>query len=157
MRAAHLPQLVLFAPLASVFADAAATGVALLLARQTDGGGLKEVVVQRSPPTVCIFNVLEHGRRWYRSLVFCSDASCCLAHLPIRVAHHAGTPALVCGDALAAAPARPSLVITRTLPEGSEGAGEQTFLYLPCTFPVPSLYLPCNFPVQASRLSCRAG
>ena len=37
------------------------------------GGGLKEVVVFRSPEVVHVYNVISHARRWYRSLIFSSD------------------------------------------------------------------------------------
>ena len=45
-------------------------------------GSVKEFVVSRSPPLVLVFNLEEHGRRFYPSLVFASDASRCLHHLP---------------------------------------------------------------------------
>ena len=78
-----------------------------------------------SPPAVSVFNVLEHGRRFYRSLVFASNTSCCLASFNSRVAVHAGVPALVGGDALAPVLLAPSLVISRFL---ADNGGEQTFV-----------------------------
>lgn len=36
---------------------------------------LKEVVVAKDPPVVHVFDVVEHGRRFYRTLTFSSDAS----------------------------------------------------------------------------------
>ncbi|CAM9497502.1 unnamed protein product, partial [Choristocarpus tenellus] len=35
---------------------------------------LKEVVVCKDPPVVHVFDVIEHGRRFFRTLVFSSDA-----------------------------------------------------------------------------------
>ena len=45
-------------------------------------GVLKELVVYRSPKMVNLFNVCEHGRRWYRSLIFTSNPMYCLDDLP---------------------------------------------------------------------------
>lgn len=36
---------------------------------------LKEVVVAKDPPVVHVFDVVEHGRRFYRTLTFSSDAA----------------------------------------------------------------------------------
>ena len=41
-------------------------------------GTLKEVVLYREPPSLHIYNVVEHGRRWMRELVFTSDVGRCL-------------------------------------------------------------------------------
>lgn len=41
-------------------------------------GVLKEVVLFRDPASVQIFNVVEHGRRWMRELVYTSDVGRCL-------------------------------------------------------------------------------
>jgi hypothetical protein len=47
---------------------------------------LREVVVLRNPPAVHVYNVLEHGRRWYMELVFSSDADTALyTSLPTQV------------------------------------------------------------------------
>lgn len=43
---------------------------------------LKEVVVAKDPPVVHVFDVVEHGRRFYRTLSFSSDASLSLASKP---------------------------------------------------------------------------
>jgi len=42
---------------------------------------LKEVVCFKHPNVVHIYNVIEHGRRWFRSLVFTSDTRYCLQEL----------------------------------------------------------------------------
>ena len=39
---------------------------------------LKEVVVQRDPPLVHVYDILECGRRWFRTIAFSSDATHCL-------------------------------------------------------------------------------
>jgi hypothetical protein len=93
---------------------------------------LKEVVVFRKPSVCHIYNVLEHGRRFYRSLIYSSDAQFCLQdlppHLTIRpdplnknnmLAHYESGNPLIKED-----PA-PSLVITRSL---SALLGTQTFM-----------------------------
>ena len=38
---------------------------------------LKEIVVYRDPPVVHIYDVVEHGRRFYSTLVFSTDAKWC--------------------------------------------------------------------------------
>lgn len=43
---------------------------------------LKEVVVAKDPPVVHVYDVVEHGRRFYRTLAFSSDASLSLASMP---------------------------------------------------------------------------
>ena len=147
VRAAHFPSLQLLAApasLATLGRDRSDVRVAFLEARCDgehaggradaagtgggsgvggDGGGVdKEIIVLRDPPVVYVFNIVEHGRRWYRTLVFASDASCSLATLDTSIARHAGRAALVCGDALAPSPPAPSLVISRSI------SGDQTFL-----------------------------
>ena len=133
VRMAHFADLQLFAPSAELSLtsflsnDVSSLRVALLEGKSNDDAGVeKEVIVMREPPVVHIFNVIEHGRRWYRSLVFSSDASCSLAALEAHVALHAGAPTLVCGDALTPVAPAPSIVVTRAVP--GTGGGEQTFL-----------------------------
>ena len=47
---------------------------------------LREVVVYRYPPAVHIFNVVEHGRRWYMELIFSSCNTATLrSQLPSKV------------------------------------------------------------------------
>ena len=138
VREAHFGALSLLAPSPDVHLFRDHSSIRVVLLEATSGGegrGVeKEVIVLRDPPLVQVFNVVEHGRRWYRSLVFASDASCCLADLPSTVAHHAGVPALVCGDALTQTPPAPSLVISRSssnqrrVDDMSLDGGEQTFL-----------------------------
>lgn len=43
---------------------------------------LKEVVVAKDPPVVHVFDVVEHGRRFYRTLAFSSDAALSLVSRP---------------------------------------------------------------------------
>lgn len=47
-------------------------------------GALKEVVVQRNPPAVHVYNVVEHGRHFYRTLIWTSDVENCLADFEPR-------------------------------------------------------------------------
>ena len=46
---------------------------------------VKEIVVFRHPPVVHVYNVLEHGRRYFRSLVYSSDARFCLHDMEPRL------------------------------------------------------------------------
>lgn len=89
---------------------------ALLLTRVSQSP--KEVYILRHPRAVLVYNVVEHGRRWYRKLVFSSDQSCSLADLPTCLAHPPPTTSaasFACGDPLESCPPSPSLVITRSL------------------------------------------
>lgn len=43
---------------------------------------LKEVVVAKDPPVVHVFDIVEHGRRFYRTLAFSSDAALSLVSRP---------------------------------------------------------------------------
>ncbi len=43
--------------------------------------GVALPAVLRTPPVVHVYNVVEHGRRYRRSLVFSSDARWCLHNL----------------------------------------------------------------------------
>ena len=137
VRAAHFPHLQLVpAERIALFQDKSAANVVLLESQSQEGicNEKKEIMVKRSPPVVYVFNVVEHGRRWYRTLVFASDASYSLATLDARVAHHGATPALACGDALTRSPPAPSLVISRSFGGmvggmcGNGESDEQTFL-----------------------------
>ena len=89
------------------------------------GGGLKEVVVFRSPEVVHVYNVISHARRWYRSLIFSSDNAFCLYDMPSTLFLHGDRPRLVAGEPKAVAKAAPSLLITRSL---TRQLGTQTFV-----------------------------
>eukprot|EP00667_Euglena_gracilis_P000067 EG_transcript_67 len=93
---------------------------------------LREMVVLRHPPVVHVYNVVEHGRRYRRTLVFSSDVRWCLHNLESsrvvmqldpRTDHP--MPKLIAGEV--GPPQRPaqSLVITRTL---TAQVGLQTFV-----------------------------
>lgn len=47
---------------------------------------LREIIVIRSPPTIHVYNVIEHGRRWYQQLVFTSVDSACLHDMSTKKA-----------------------------------------------------------------------
>ena len=81
------------------------------------GESLKELVVLRYPRAVHVYNVVPHGRRHFRSLVWTSDPAHCLRDLA-PVPWHAGEGAARTfgGDAAEdVGAAGPSLVITRNL------------------------------------------
>lgn len=96
---------------------------------------LKEVVVIKDPPAVHVYNVIEYGRRFYRTLVYTSDASRSLhcdggATLlaSARTRDDASVDsfaALACGDASRPALPNPSLVLTRNL---HASLGVQTYV-----------------------------
>ena len=97
-------------------------------------GCAKELVISRSPPVVHVFNMEEHGRRFFRRLVFSTDAARCLHHLPPKLQASSSASSelgayIVCsGDAStpSSASARlPSLVIRRNL---SGQLGNQTLV-----------------------------
>lgn len=97
-------------------------------------GCAKEFVISRSPPFVHVFNMEEHGRRFFRRLIFSTDAARCLHHLPPTLqasssaASELGTYIVCSGDAStpSSASARlASLVIRRNL---SGQLGNQTLI-----------------------------
>ena len=81
-------------------------------------GTRKEVVVLREPPALHVYNVVEHGRRWQRSLEYSSDASHCYAEIEGVELGLTPRPHWQMGDAGVAAPPAASLVIVRALTEG---------------------------------------
>jgi hypothetical protein len=83
---------------------------------QEGGATLKEVVVFRDPRVVHVYNVVEYGRRFYRKLVYSSDATFCFdGSLPGAPAPHSTTPMFQAGDPRTEAFNHRSLVITRYL------------------------------------------
>eukprot|EP00966_Prymnesium_polylepis_P315084 7280750-Prymnesium_polylepis.1 len=66
---------------------------------------LKEVVVFRQPPTVHVYNVVSHARRFYRTLIFSSDNAFCLHDMPCTLFLHGERPRLVAGDPRTPVPA----------------------------------------------------
>ena len=79
---------------------------------------LKQVVVQREPPLLHVYNIISSGRVWYRTLVFTSDADRSL-HAPAAPPtppDAAGPPLPPSrGNAMAPSPPGPSLCILRNL------------------------------------------
>ena len=97
-------------------------------------GCAKELIISRSPPWVHVYNLEEHGRRFFRSLVYSTDGARCLHHLPPVLQASASATSelgayLVCaGDAAtpsSVAARLSSLVIRRNL---SGQLGTQTFV-----------------------------
>jgi hypothetical protein len=93
---------------------------------QEGGATLKEVIVFRDPQVVHVYNVVEYGRRFYRQLVYSSDATFCLdGTLPGAPAPHSTTPMFQAGDPRTEAFNGRSLVITRYL---TSALGLETFV-----------------------------
>eukprot|EP01012_Entosiphon_sulcatum_P004402 TRINITY_DN11719_c0_g1_i1.p1 TRINITY_DN11719_c0_g1~~TRINITY_DN11719_c0_g1_i1.p1 ORF type:complete len:3283 (+),score=530.28 TRINITY_DN11719_c0_g1_i1:870-9851(+) len=99
---------------------------------------LREIVVHRHPPLVEVFNIVEHGRRFYPNLVWSSDGSRSLAEVrpaevqPDPVVFQTGVvrPTLAIGDLRKPAKPQPSLVILRNLSKqhGKQQLVPQRFL-----------------------------
>ena len=88
-------------------------------------GTLKEVVCVKDPPLVHIYNVIESGRRHYRTLIFSSDADYCLRAMhPTPVIRH-DVPSFVSGSSKTPFENEESLLITRNL---TAELGVQTFI-----------------------------
>ena len=85
----------------------------------------KEVLVLRYPPTVHVYNIVEGGRRFFRSLIFSSDTNFCLHDLQPNPIMKNSVPGLTCGDAATSAPREQSVVITRNL---NKQMGPQTLI-----------------------------
>lgn len=128
VRAKYLTNLKFYLPRGEYSASAT---VAILCGH--DGATtLKEVVCFRKPPVCHIYNVVEHGRRYYRTLVYSSDAKFCLQdlvpHLTIRpdpINKNNVIPHYESGNPLIKVEPAPSVVITRSL---NALLGTQTFL-----------------------------
>lgn len=71
----YFKQVDLFASTASASAQPFAVLAGLL--KEEGASTLVEVVVFRQPPTVHFYQMIEYGRRYYRTLVFTSNASYC--------------------------------------------------------------------------------
>ncbi|KAK3255594.1 hypothetical protein CYMTET_35231, partial [Cymbomonas tetramitiformis] len=82
-----------------------------------DAWSLKEVVVFRDPPAVHVYNVVEHGRRFYTTLAFTSDAHMCLQDFdpPTILARGLDEYQLLGGGLEGGVTSAPSLVISRSL------------------------------------------
>ena len=97
---------------------------------------IKEVVVFRKAGVVAIFNVVEHGRRWYRTLVWCSDSRWSLTDLPSIYPEDRSWMEMdryACGNkGVHAEPSHPhtSLIITRNFTT----LAEKTQMYVPQRF-----------------------
>lgn len=71
--------------------------------------------VYRDPEVVQIFDVIEHGRRFYRSLVWTSDSNWCLHSLPPQLAVYGGETFQPAGNHYTSPKPARSLCITRVL------------------------------------------
>jgi hypothetical protein len=89
---------------------------------------LKEVVVWQYPPLICVFNVVEYGRRHMRVLEYTSDLSVCLHEVdsgepyPDRIC---GILSLSAGVPMTMLEPRSSLIVTRAL---NSKIGTQTYV-----------------------------
>jgi hypothetical protein len=87
---------------------------------------LKEVVVYRYPRVFHIFNIVEHGRRWYRSLIFSSNHLCATHDLKMQTIYIDNKMMQCCGDPTVVYQPSTSLVINRYLSDDISHA--QTFV-----------------------------
>ena len=60
---------------------------------------LREIVVVKDPPVVHIYNVVEHGRRFFRTLIFSSDADVCMHAMEPSPVFKMDIPAFISGSA----------------------------------------------------------
>ena len=88
---------------------------------------LKEVIVWQNPPVINVFNVREHGRRFFRVLEYTSNMSLCLDEVkgepyPDRIA---GILSMSAGIPMTTINPNASLIVTRAL---SKSIGTQTYI-----------------------------
>lgn len=88
---------------------------------------LKEVVVWHNPPSINIFNVVEHGRRFFRVLEYTSNMSICLHEVdgdpyPDRIA---GILSMSTGIPMTTLTPSDSLIVSRSL---SKAVGNQVYI-----------------------------
>lgn len=74
---------------------------------------LREVIVYRYPKVMHVYNVVEHGRRFYRKLIFSSDSYLCMHELKEEPMAAAGDTYLTSGDPYIASDKHPSLIVFR--------------------------------------------
>ena len=74
---------------------------------------LKEVICYRYPRVFHVYNVVEHGRRFYRTLVFSSDSHFSLHDMPIGFVPISSGVKACCGDPRTMATSENTLVILR--------------------------------------------
>jgi hypothetical protein len=86
---------------------------------------LKEVVVYRYPPVFHVFNVVEYGRRWYRTQIFSSDSDVTYHGLNMFSVNIGKRLYQCCGDPQLEFERVSSLVVHRYK---SDGLGKQTFI-----------------------------
>ena len=89
---------------------------------------LKEIVVYQYPRVFHVFDVVEHGRYWYRSIIFSSDPDLCLHEMKGDHLHLDGRLALCCGDPRKKYQSAPSLVIRRDMKAKGDSCAVQTFI-----------------------------
>lgn len=95
---------------------------------------LKEICVFRKSRVVHVYNVIEHGRRLYRTLVFSSNPRYCFHNLESKLVVSQETsggniaPSYEAGNPVCFYKPSPSLVITRTLTSATGGQSTQTFV-----------------------------
>ncbi|KAK2197865.1 bifunctional EF-Hand 1 [Babesia duncani] len=106
----------------------------------------KEIIVTKDPPCISVYDIIEQGRTWYRSLVYSSDAkrSYCnsLARFVTSQSVENHKPTLVCGKA-AMAPeiSKRTLLIIRSQASGSVTTREQLVLPICLRGLVPEVLL----------------
>ena len=88
---------------------------------------LKEVVVWHNPPSINVFNVVEHGRRFFRVLEYTSNMSLCLHEVegdpyPDRIA---GILSMSTGIPMTTLTPSDSLIVSRVL---SKSTGNQVYI-----------------------------
>ena len=81
--------------------------------REQESTCLKEIVVYRYPRVMQVFNIVEHGRRWYRSIVFSSDPSFSLHDMKTECLHLGDHLFQCCGDPTKNIKSATSMVILR--------------------------------------------
>ena len=96
-----------------------------LLTAVVPSGGRKELLVEREPPSLQVFGIHSHGRKWMRSLEYSSDTNRSLGELNGRVGLMLQpSPHWQAGEAAEPYAPTTSLVITRALVYGDAGSVE---------------------------------
>jgi hypothetical protein len=87
---------------------------------------MKEFVIFQYPRVLHVYNLIEYGRRYYRSLVFSTNPSLGYHALPFHAFTLQGDLATCCGDPVLGFEHKPSVVITKYKHDDRDNA--QTFL-----------------------------
>jgi hypothetical protein len=106
--------------------------IGVVVSGSTENGGtqtitMKEVVVHKYPRVFHVYNLIEHGRRWYRSLIFSSSSALSMHTLEFHSLNIGNSMQECCGNPTVTYTPAPSLIVLKYIEEDVDNAQ----MYLP--------------------------